>query len=180
MKKKVILNIEEELCLCEPDPSHVNALFEIVKKDREYMEQWISWVSNIKDAKDVENLIQESRLYNEGGQKFSSVIFLKEEFMGMMGLNRIDKANRKAELGYWLKKEAQGHGIIQRCMPTFLRYAFKDLELNRIQLIIGTGNRKSRSTAEKCGFLCEGTLRDYFFHQDKFHDAYIFSKLKMA
>ena len=178
MKKKVILKIEEGLSLCEPDLSHVKVLFEILEKDRDYMEQWISWAINVKDVRGVENLIQEARLYNEGGQKFSTVIFFNDEFMGMMGLNRIDKSNRKAELGYWLKKEAQGQGLIQRCMPALLEHSFKELEINRVQLIIGTENQKSRSTAENCGYLCEGTLRDYFFHQEKYHDAYVFSKLQ--
>lgn len=177
IKMELILKVSDALSLCQPHQSHRRIIFELLQNSRPYLEQWIPWVGKTRTMEDLDAFIKEARMFNVGGQKFNAMIFEENDFLGMIGMPRIDKVNKKAELGYWLKEEAQGKGIIRRCMPKILSHAFRQMDINRLELIIGVENVKSRATAIHSGFKEEGILRDYFYLNGKFHDAYVFSML---
>jgi [ribosomal protein S5]-alanine N-acetyltransferase len=49
--------------------------------------------------------------------------------------------------------------------------------VKRLEIIISPKNKPSLIVAEKSGFNKEGLLRKKIFRDNKYHDAYIFSKL---
>jgi len=57
------------------------------------------------------------------------------------------------------------------------RFAFKELELNRVEIVIATENKTSIRVAEKIGALREGILRKRIVVSDTVYDAFMFSLL---
>jgi ribosomal-protein-serine acetyltransferase len=73
---------------------------------------------------------------------------------------RVDMMDQKAEVGYWIDRDAEGRGIVTRACERFLAFAFEDLGLHRVELLAATGNERSRAVAERLGMVLEGTGRE--------------------
>ena len=84
-------------------------------------------------------------------------VCLKEDGkpIGSIGFHRNDlaEADDEYELGYWIGKPFWGHGLIPEASREMLRYAFEDLDMNRIWCGYYDGNEKSRRVQEKLGFV---------------------------
>ncbi len=173
-----ILSIDEDCCLCQPIPELSPYFFELLTKHRSKMLKWSTFAKSIKNLKDADNWLKEIYFFNQGGQKFNSVIICEEEFAGILALHRIDKANKRAEIGYWVNHDHQGKGLINKTISPFLNYVFRNYEINRIDLIVGVENEKSISIAKKSGFEKEGLLKEYLIFNDQVQDVFIFRMLK--
>ncbi len=83
------------------------------------------------------------------------------QLLGSISLMRIAWTDRRAEVGYWLAREARGHGHATRAVQLICRWAAQTLGLERIDLLAATGNLPSQRVAERCGFVHEAILRSY-------------------
>lgn len=87
--------------------------------------------------------------------------------LGHIGLNMIDRVMRVARVGYWVLPEARGRQVASRALRLVSRWAFDELDLQRLELGHAVGHDVSCRIAEKCGFLYEGTLRDAMFESGR-------------
>ncbi len=100
--------------------------------------------------------------------------------VGMVGLDCIDHRNQSAEYGRMLIAEAQfrGQGYAKDATITLLRYAFEDLNLNRIYLKVYEKNNNAISLYERCGFSKEGIEREAVFMGGRHHNVLLMSFLR--
>jgi RimJ/RimL family protein N-acetyltransferase len=96
-------------------------------------------------------------------------------FLGGCGLNRVNAADRYANLGYWVRTSRAGQGIATQAIGLLAPFGFGELRLNRIEILAATGNLRSQRVAAKSGALKEGILRNRLFLNGRPHDAVIFS-----
>jgi len=94
-----------------------------------------------------------------GGLDFSVTRAVTGELLGAIGLAKVSQTRMSAATGYWLAREARGHGHISRAVRVLARWAFDDLELARLELTADPENIASQRVAERCGFRKEGHLR---------------------
>ena len=112
-----------------------------------------------------------------GDKQFS--IYYKEQFVGLVGYKDTDNLNKKLEIGYWLSQYAQGKGIMMQSVEKLIEFAFQEMDMNRIQIKVAVGNRKSRRIPEKLGFQSEGIERDGELLVDGVYtDIIVYSLLK--
>jgi len=64
-----------------------------------------------------------------------------------------------------------------RATRALVDHGFGDLELHRIVVRCGTGNRASRAIPERLGFTLEGTLREAEWVNDHFNDLVVYAML---
>lgn len=83
------------------------------------------------------------------------------ELLGSVSLLRIAWEHRRAEVGYWLAREARGRGHATRAVELVCSWGFATLGLERIELLAAVGNRASQAVAERSGFRAEAVLRSY-------------------
>lgn len=81
-------------------------------------------------------------------------------FYGAIGLNNLEKDNRKAEIGFWLFPQFWGKGIIKEVLPLICEYGFSKLGLHRIEAFVESGNQNCKRAIAKLNFKHEGTLTD--------------------
>lgn len=89
----------------------------------------------------------------------------------------IEPRTRSTEIGYWLGEHAAGKGLMTRALVPLLEFCFHELKLNRIGLIADVANIRSRSVAERLGFMYEGVKRDGWIHNEQFIDVATYSML---
>ncbi len=81
------------------------------------------------------------------------------DMIGMLRLSHIDWRIPRAELGYFIDKEYTRKGLMTEALRALLRFAFHQLELEKIVLRTSMENIPSQRLARKCGFRREGDLR---------------------
>lgn len=100
--------------------------------------------------------------------------------LGHIGVNEINRPMKLARAGYWVLPEARGRGVATWALLLASRWAFAELGLHRLELGHAVGHGASCRVAERCGFRCEGTLREAMFEagrRDAFRDVHLHARL---
>lgn len=99
------------------------------------------------------------------------------EFAGTIQLRDINRRARRSLFSIVLKPSAQGRGYGTDALRVLLRFAFDELNLHKITLVVYEGNEGGRRLYEKVGFQYEGTLREQVYRQGHYHDQLVYSIL---
>jgi RimJ/RimL family protein N-acetyltransferase len=67
--------------------------------------------------------------------------------------------------GYWTVAEHRGRGFTAEALRLLCVWAFDDLGLRRVELVVDPANAGSRRVAERAGFTAEGVLRQRSIHR---------------
>lgn len=125
-------------------------------------------------SKYQQNQWYESNINNNTNLRF--IIETAEEgAVGLITLTEIDWKNRKAYHGIKLASEKnKNRGIGTDAVMAIMRYAFEELQLNRLDTAILEYNEVSRKLyCGKCGWKEEGKYRKYIFKNGQYHDLII-------
>jgi RimJ/RimL family protein N-acetyltransferase len=96
-------------------------------------------------------------------------------FLGGVNLLQFNWTHRFANVSYWVRAGATGHGVATAATRLAARFAFERLALNRVEILMAPGNPASRRIAEKAGARYEGLLRRRIACHGAVHDAQLFS-----
>jgi RimJ/RimL family protein N-acetyltransferase len=127
--------------------------------------------------------IDESRLWLEAqvpaferGTAFEFAIeSADQEYLGGCGLNQIDAANHRANLGYWVRTSAARRGIATQAVCSIRDWAFQHTTLLRLEVVVAVENTRSDRVAVKAGATREGVLKNRLLLHGAVHDATMFS-----
>jgi ribosomal-protein-serine acetyltransferase len=170
------LKVDEEIFLKEISLEDVEAIFNIIDSEREYMTKWLPFVELTQKVSFTRNFVK--NYLNAEVKDLTCAIYYNQQFVGLIGLKDTDFDNLKTEIGYWLSESFQHKGIVTRSCRALINYSFYDLGLNRIQIKAASGNSKSLAIPERLGFKREGIERDGELQSRGFVDLVMFGLLK--
>lgn len=117
---------------------------------------------------------------NQGrDDRFDATIVADDVPCGTIGLLGIDRKNSKAE--YYIamgEVQLKGKGISTEASRLILKYAFRELGLNKVYLYTETENIPMQRLAEKVGFEKEGCVIDDIISHGKYVDRFIYGICK--
>lgn len=152
-------------------------VFEYASDDvlTEYM-MWDTHKS-IEDARGFINFVLGRYEKDEGGEWG---ITLKEtgKLIGALGFVWVDTRNRQGEIGYVLNRKYWGLGIMPEAVNGVLKFAFEEMQLNRVEACHFSPNEKSGRVMQKVGMSFEGIAREKKFSKGRFWDAKQYAILK--
>jgi RimJ/RimL family protein N-acetyltransferase len=94
--------------------------------------------------------------------------------IGGIGLHKVGAEDRKAELGIMIgEKDCWSRGYGTDAILTLLRFAFDEMNLNRVDLTVHDDNARAIACYRKCGFVEEGRLRQDRYKAGAYHDTLI-------
>jgi RimJ/RimL family protein N-acetyltransferase len=92
---------------------------------------------------------------------FAIVATNSDRLLGSIALMRFAFEHARGEVGYWLAREARGHGHATAAVKLICSWGAAALGLERFDLFAATGNPASQAVAERAGFHREAVLRSY-------------------
>lgn len=106
-------------------------------------------------------------------------IALKErkQLIGTIGLWRIVKEHRRAEIGYLLHPGRQQQGIMHEALAKVLDYGFSVIGLHSVEAVVNPDNGPSIRLLEKNGFVREAYFKENYFFNGLFKDSAVYSLL---
>ena len=91
---------------------------------------------------------------------------------------RITATHRRAEAGYWIAREAWGHGIATDALRSVLAFGFDALDLHRIEAHHFSENPASGRVMQKVGMHHEGRVRGAVFRAGVPRDLELYGMLR--
>lgn len=169
--------INPELTLRTITLEDAEAVFALTDNSRDYLREWLPWLDFTKELSDTISYIESCIAGYEAKSSLSLVIMFRNEIVGIAGFNTINNGNKTAAIGYWLGKDAQGHGIMTKTVQALIQYAFDELQLNKVEIRAAVGNTKSRAIPERLNFTTEGTIRAAEWLYDHYVDHVVYGML---
>jgi RimJ/RimL family protein N-acetyltransferase len=93
-------------------------------------------------------------------------------------VNQVNKANRFANLGYWVRAAAMGRGVAPTAARLVAEEVFRRTDLVRLEIVCAVGNVRSQRVAEKIGALREAVLRRRLAIPGGVSDAVMYSLVR--
>lgn len=172
------IKVDKDIVLQKVRLKSAGAIFDCMDRSRDTLRVWLPFVDATRTKADTEAYIR-SVQHKKGPMKdlIMEVIY-RDEVAGLLGMKDIDTMNRKAEIGYWLGKEAVGKGVMTRSCIALINHAFNEMGLNRLQVKCAVENTRSCNIPKQLGFTYEGIERHGELLHGKYHDLKVYSLLK--
>lgn len=143
------LRIDDDLTLAVLRETDAGELADAVRENLEHISPWMIWAVKDYGLKHATEFIGRNLDAGPGAQSFG--LLYKGRISGCIGfVEREDKG--VAEIGYWLAKELVGKGIITKCTRALTDHAFRDLNVDRVEIHSAALNLRSRAVAERLKF----------------------------
>lgn len=152
------LKIEKDLDLALVEPSFAKSYYEIVVNQRDYLSKWLTWPPHANSEDFFLSFIRKSLHDYADGKSLICAIVFSGRVVGNIGFNTISYKLKKVEIGYWLRRDYQGKGIVTKSVSKFISYAFNELKMEKIQISAAVDNSSSRKICERLGFKLEGVI----------------------
>jgi RimJ/RimL family protein N-acetyltransferase len=114
----------------------------------------------------------------EGTKEAFAIVDGGDRFLGVALAPQIDREAAEAELGYLVVADARGRGIATAGVRLLTRWAFAEQGLERLTLLVETGNVGSQRVAERCGYVRDGVLRNAYVKPGIRADTIVYSRLR--
>ena len=129
---------------------------------------------------DAEKFIKDSQRAWKEKSAYVFGIELKDskEIIGIVSLDKVDRKNKRCELGYWLGKRYWQKGITSKAVKMILDFAFNHLHMHRVYAGVFASNTASLRVLEKNNFLLEGILFETHWRSGIWHNMMTYGLLK--
>ena len=131
------------------------ALHIAVTESIDHLRPWMPWISREPlTVADRRSLIETwSREWDER-RDFTMGIFGPDGAVGGTGLH-LRSGPRSVDIGYWLRADNVGRGIMTRVVVALVESAFMLEDVDLVVIQHDEGNTPSGRVAERAGFICD-------------------------
>jgi ribosomal-protein-serine acetyltransferase len=152
-------------------------LYAAVRESLKELGLWMPWAHPGYSIKETREWLKKKPDEWKRGISFDFAVFSADggKFLGGCGINDIDYAYGKANLGYWVRTSETGRGVATAVTLMLAKWGFKVIKLSRIEICVAMENTRSLRVAEKAGAKREGVLRNRLTIGDARHDAVMHS-----
>ena len=125
--------------------------------------------------------LEGTRRWWEGARTHGTALFAIEtldgQFAGACSLENIDRRTRSAVLGIWIGRRFWDQGLGTDAVRTVCRFAFEEMNLQRVGLGVFETNPRGKAAYERVGFKEEGRRRRAAFVGGRFVDTIVMGLL---
>ncbi len=177
MQHELQLNDGSSILVRPYQPDDVPLLYEAVRESIDEVAPWLPWCHQDYAIEESRGWIETRAEAWAQGTEYDFVMTdpAHGRLLGGCGINTLNRANRFANLGYWVRTERTRRGVATAAARCVAAFGFRELGLIRIELVVATANTASQRVAEKLGATREGVLRNRILVRDQMHDAVMFS-----
>lgn len=110
---------------------------------------------------------------SRGDMQFGIAMVEGDELVGSIGLHHIDWIHRRGDISIVVgETSAQRRGVASEAIGLIVAHAFEKLNLHKVTAGMWVTNEGSRKAFERNGFALEATLRESFWHTERYVDEW--------
>lgn len=124
-------------------------IFTAIDTQREHLGRWLPFVAETHCVEQTQQVVAGML-----SDRANPVFTLRNggDFAGLIGFKAADRSKRSIEIGYWLREEQQGKGLMTAAVRTLCERAFTQLNMHRVEIRCGVGNGPSNRIPQRLGF----------------------------
>jgi ribosomal-protein-alanine N-acetyltransferase len=126
---------------------------------------------------DIQRLLGDIRQGFQDGSLFQWGIEHGGRIVGTCTLAEINRAHKRASLGFILGRAFWGQRIVSQALPHLVGFAFRELRLHRLEADVDPRNTASIRALESLGFQREGLMRECYFAAGEWQDGILYGLL---
>jgi len=161
------------------EASDAGDLWEAIDASRWHLERWLPWVpfNNTLDA--VQRYAEACATDWDAGRAVRFVVRDRKtrRLLGVVGLDSCIHLHRSCELGYWLRHDVTGQGLMTEAAAACIDFAFQRMCAHRIRCAAATDNFPSLRVISRLGFRFEGIARNAEYVASRWLDHAVFARL---
>jgi RimJ/RimL family protein N-acetyltransferase len=172
--------LSERLMLRVPRAGDGKLVYLAVRNSLAELKPWMPWAHDDYGEEHAEHWCRKGAANFLSREQLQFLIFLRDSdiHIGTTGMPRLDWKVPRMEIGYWLRTSQTGRGYMTEAVGALVRMLEQTLKVPRIEIRTDARNVKSRSVAERAGFLLEGVLRnDDRDSLGKLRDTCVYSRI---
>lgn len=172
--------VTPRLQLAALEPSDAHELWVSVESCRLYLEPWLPWVPGITSSSAAHRYIESSVEDWDVSRalRFGVRERQRRKLVGVVSLESLSHQNLAADLGYWLRSDVGGAGLMTEAAGAVVLWAFRQLQANRLRVAASTENHRSLGVIRRLGFHFEGLARQAEYVNGRWLDHAVFSRLR--
>jgi ribosomal-protein-alanine N-acetyltransferase len=183
LSRKRHLRIEtERLTLRLPRHADFRAWVSLRSASREFLAPWEpSWAEDHLTRKAFTNRVYWAQRAIAQGSAVPLFIHRREGevLLGAITLDNIRRGPAQAgTLGYWIGEHYARHGYMREALEAVVHYAFRTLDLSRLEAACLPENVASRGVLEKTGFKYEGVAQSYLQIDGRWRNHVLYANLR--
>lgn len=130
-------------------PDDARAIFASIDTQREYLGRWLPFVASTRRIEQTRDVVRDML-----ADPTNPVFTLRDGdvFAGLIGFKGADRPSGTIEIGYWLREEFQGRGIVTTAVRALCELAFSELGIRTVVIRCGTENSRSNRIPQRLGF----------------------------
>jgi len=153
-------------------------LFNLIDHSRDFLREFLFWIDDTQSSDNVKNVTD---IFNQNWdeQKSFEYVFLDSQtgkMVGAGGIHTISYMHHWAEFGYYLDKDAVGHGYITEVV-NLLTNALFEKGIHRVVIECDKQNTASANVAKRCGFEYEGCQKQARLAYGEYRDELLYAKI---
>jgi RimJ/RimL family protein N-acetyltransferase len=152
----------ERLILRSPMPGDGPAVNAAILETWDSLHRWMPWARERPTVEQTEATARQLRASFITRADLPMFMFLhdRKTVVGGTGLHRMDWSVPRFEIGYWVRRTYEGHGYVSEAVTALIRFAFRALKAERVEIHCSHRNARSQRVAEGCRFVLDGRLRN--------------------
>lgn len=149
------------LLLFPLDATDSRDLWTAVESSRAHLEPWLPWVPFNIDLESSSRYAEASAADWDAARACRFAIRDRQtrRFLGVIGLEAFAHLHENVELGYWLRVDGVGRGLMTEAGRAVLDWAFGSVNAHRVRVAAATDNHASLGVIRRLGFRFEGIAR---------------------
>ena len=165
------------LVLSPVDTADAHDLWSAVDSSRAHLERWLPWVPFNTDADASYRYAEASATDWDHARAVRFTIRERagRRFLGVIGLEALAHLHQSAELGYWLRVDMVGRGLMTEAAGAVVTWAFSRANAHRVRVAAATDNHASLGVIRRLGFRFEGIARQAERCQSRWLDHALFA-----
>jgi len=152
-------------------------LYSAVRESLQELNPWMDWATETYDHSSTQRWLEYTHLAWSHSSAFQFIITdtASGHLLGACGIDGINEKYRFCNLGYWVRTSQARQGIASRTARMCAKFAFENLGMIRVEIVIAEGNLASQRVAQKAGAHYEGILMNRMVVRTDVYDAAMYS-----
>jgi ribosomal-protein-serine acetyltransferase len=152
------LRLGDGLALRLRERHHIRELAARLAAEHEHLAPSFGWASR-PGPEEASRQVQQGLARFRAGRGWHADLCEGGAVVGAMWLHDLQGPGGSTEVGYWLRRDVQGRGLITRAMGGLHRHFFEGRGLGRVAVAVEPGHARSEAVVRRLGYTPEAVLR---------------------
>ncbi len=152
------LRLDGDLALRLHERHHARALFGRIEAERAHLAGAFGWARDATPASIEARVLRALEQFRRGDGWHADLCW-RGDPIGAVWLHLLQAAGGSTEVGYWIARAYQGHGLVTRALRGLERHCFEGRGLGRVSIAVDPSNGISAAVPRRLGYQSEAVLR---------------------